>query len=494
MNWIRKALSAIGLANPIGSIPLIPVGQYPVYPKAELQTFINIFSSNASLYIIVSMIARKFASIPRYVYQINDSTASKQYKHFLKQPQIQVKQKHLKQIQDLHKKAYDETIVEDNPLSKLMQQPNDEHNQDAYYELLATYYLLCGEAFQWLNRGDYDPNLSDDEIEALPILERWCLPPQFVGLIIKRNAYDVLGGELTGYQIINNGQPINLRIPDVLHWRKPNPNFNWWDLSHFRGLSPLYAGLKTLTQDDSITDAGVNMYQHGGAHGALVNVGMDKLSPEQLTSIDKAIDTKVNGKSNKGRIARLPGNWNHLNFGMSAVDMDLIDASDKVFIKICNLYGVNPQVFMTGTTFNNVSQARADLITNLVLPMCCSLRDEENEDFLKAFGMDSASQKKGAKKYTTDCDVSMMPELQEDMEKIATSLVSAWWLTPNMRLEAMGQEKSSDPLMDKVWIPNNLTLIDDAAMPVETIANSPYGLNGNNSGGVSNNNGVPAAN
>jgi phage portal protein BeeE len=229
------------------------------------------------------------------------------------------------------------------------------------------------------------------------------------------------------------------------------------------------------------------MYQSGGARGAIVSdtgATNANLNPEQLKSIDDAIGNKVNGKHNKGQVARIPGFWKYLEMGMSAVDMQMVDAGDKVFIKICNLYGVNPQIFMTATTFNNVEQARADLITNLVLPMCCSLRDEENKMFLPAFGLDVTPSGKVQTRFTTDVDVSTLSELQDDNEKLAQSLVSAYWLTINERRCMMGQEELTDPQADMLLVPNTLVTLEDAVMPPETLQTTPYGNSGNSRTGL----------
>jgi phage portal protein BeeE len=211
---------------------------------------------------------------------------------------------------------------------------------------------------------------------------------------------------------------------------------------------------------------------------------MNNLSAEQLTSVDNAIDTKVNRLNNKGTIARIPGDWDFRSFGQTSVEMELVDATDKIFIKICNLFGVNPMIFQTNTTFSNVEQARADLITNLVLPMCCSLRDEENKMFLPAFGLNVSG--KVQTRYTTDCDVSMCAELQDDNEKLATSLVNSWWLTINERRTLMSQEELVDPNADEILVPNNLVKLEDAIMPPETLQNTPYGSNGSSGANLSN--------
>jgi HK97 family phage portal protein len=438
------------MVNASSSIQPVIFGGPATYPDPNLLRFVQDgYSSNATVYTIISMAARKFGSIPRYVYKVDSNKgaqkAMRDYRQYLKQGNFS-----LKQIQALEKKAYDEDVV-DNLLSELLATPNEAQGQDSFYELLCTFYMLCGEGFIWLNRGDIE-NLDDDVADALPPLEMFVIPPQYVELI--PDPGDVWG--VVGYYFNVNGQRVFLRKSDVIHWRKPNPNFDAITRTHLRGFSPLNAGNKLVTQDDSATDATVAMHQNDGARGVLTNVSLDNLDPVQKSQLENVIQRKVNNRDIKGAIATLQGDWKYLDFAQSSVDMELISGQEAVFVRICNLYGINPMMFLANATYQNIQQARKDLITGLVLPMCCSLRDEMNRVLLPAFGL--------SKDFTHDVDVTQLPELQNDMSDLVTSLMGAWWLTPNQRLAAMNEEEDSDPLMDERWIPNNLVLMDDAAM------------------------------
>jgi phage portal protein BeeE len=200
------------------------------------------------------------------------------------------------------------------------------------------------------------------------------------------------------------------------------------------------------------------MFQNGGARGVLSNETFNNLSKEQVWAADEAINTKINNKQMKSAVVQLPGKWVYQYMGQNAVDMDLIDAQDKTFQRICNLLGCNPQLFETGTTFNNVEQARKDLITNAILPDCSSYRDEENRILLRAFGYDQSQ-------YCIDVDATDLYELADDMDKLTTRVMAAWVLTPNQRLEELGYDRSDDPNMDLIYIPSTNILLDDIAMP-----------------------------
>ena len=182
-----------------------------------------------------------------------------------------------------------------------------------------------------------------------------------------------------------------------------------------------------------------------------------KLTPTQASQVKKVMDEKVNSKDLRGNIAQIQGDWGYIDLSMTAIELDLENAKSSVFKRICNLYGISPDLFMAGTTYENTIQAIKDLITGVCFPMACSLKDEMNRVLLPAFGLDP-------KKITHDVDISDLSELQEDQEALTTRNVQKWWTTPNQKLASEGEEESTDPLMDKIWVANNLVLMDDAGM------------------------------
>lgn len=425
----------------------IPVGGPAVYPDPNIKNYIEKgYCGNGSVYTIISRYHRKFGSIPRYVYKIKDKKAYRQIKALLKQKNYK-----LKQLRDLHVKAYDETIVDDNPFAELLNQPNETQGQDAFYERASMYYKTTGNCFIWLNRGNIK-GLTDDVADALLPLEMYVLPSQWIEILPDPN--DVWG--VIGYVFVIGGLRFKIRKNDMIHWKTPNPNFDAYTRDHLFGLSPLKPGNKFMTEDDSATDAAVAMQQNDGAKGAIYNKQMGRMDAEQKSRVDMMVNRKINNRSLKGAVTALEGDWGYLDMGQTGVEMELMDAREKSFIRLCNLLGVPPMLFLTNTTYDNVKQAEKAFITNLVAPEATSLRDEMNRVLLKVFGLDDS--------YTHDIDISMLPELQDEMSQMVTQLAAAWWYTPNQKLEQMNMDKSTDPNMDKVWVSNTLVTMDDAAM------------------------------
>lgn len=469
----KKAISPlINLYNyRSGLIQQVPltVGQPAVYPTVETMTWIKAYKENASVYTVVTAIAQKFGYMPRYVYEIVDDDAADEYKRITRRPGFDVKSaKKLKKkaYKPFRKKSYSEQII-DSPLSDLLNKPNERDGQDSFFMKVDISYDLTGEAFVWLNRGLLSDGVEGDARLKMPILEMWVLPSQFMAVNVDRQDYV---GEILSYIFIKSGIQYAIPKEDIIHWVRPNPDYDSYNYAHLRGLSPLAPGRKLFTADDAAMDALVAMHQNGGTKGVLTNPGNTKLTWEQSSKLDDVIDTKINNRSLRGAVVQVPGDWNYLDMSMNAVDMDLLESQDKMLERICNLYGINPNFFVSGATFDNLSQARKDFVTQTVLPRACSFRDEFNRMVLMAFNYDP-------KMITTDIDVSSLPELQEDMQKMVTALNQAWWFTGNEKRVEMNEEEMDDPNMDKIIIGSNMILLDDIAPDMSAI--NTYLPNGN---------------
>lgn len=437
----------------------------PVYPDSGLPTFINAYTNNASIYSILSLMARRFSVISWYNFQIIDDSKTKEYKTIHKQLH---RPAFLKSADKIKKAAYQEQ-EDKSKLAQLINHPNEYQGQDTFLFGVALYYFLCGEVFIWLNRGKSDEelkNMDEAAISKLEVLEMFILPPQYMEIIPDPdNVYGVLG-----YQLQVNGGYQKYRKAEIIHWKMFNPI---WDggvaRSHLRGFAPLSAGLKILTQDQDATDASVAMYQNGGVKAIVFNKSLNKLTPTQETQLTDVIDTKINNPKRKAAVAALQGDWGLLQVGNTSVDMQLLEGQELTLIKLCNLYGVPPELFIKNNTYENKNQARKDLLTSLIIPACCSLRDEMNRVLIPAFG--------NKRNQTLDIDYGDIPELQQDLKYLVDSLVNAWWFTPNQRLKMMNEEESKDENMNKVYIPSSLVPLDDANAEADMTDLSNINLN-----------------
>lgn len=450
-----------GGTNSIGSAPngsgdfgagALPIGSIAVYPDAKTEDYIkNAYSGNSTIYTIVSYIARKFAYLPRYVYKIEDKSAERAYKHYIRN----IDSRHIQpfKIKSLFQKAYSdaETTSVSQQLTDLLTRPNPKQGQDQFFELAAIYYETAGEAVIWCNRGS---DAQDLPLTEGVILEMWVLPTQYMEMV--PDPYNVWGD--LGWIFNVAGKRIPIDSENIIHWKKPNPNFDGVTREHMRGLSTLRAGNKKLTEDESATDASVAMNQNEGAKGIAFDKNPGKLTPEKETAMRGAVDRKVNQRDLRGAVAWLQGDLGYLDLSMSSTDQELELRKSNLFDRLCNLFGMPPDLFKTGQTYQNVLQARKDAMTNKIIPMACNFQDELSRVLLPAFKMSPRS-------YKIDIDATQIVELQDDMTAQTTALAAAWWLTPNERRQEQNQEVSDAEGMDDIWIINTMTKMEDAAQP-----------------------------
>lgn len=436
------------------------VGRPPVYPAYNTQTYINAYITNATINTIVSYMAQKFGSIPRYACEIEDPQAAKAVKYILKSQKISYKK-----LREFEKKAYGEPIkpsasmitgTPEQRLARLTERPNSHQGQDAYYAEVYMFYLLTGNTFVELNRGDITDDqgkqLDDKTILALPVLEKIVRHTQCIQIIpSKQDINTVLGYRFEE----TSGNFRFIPAVNMIHYKNLNPCYDGSMGTHLLGLSPLAAGLKLLTQDNSATDAAVAMQQNQGAKGILINESIENPTPVQAQAMRDAVNTNINNTSNKGTVGVLGGSkYNYLDIGQTSVDLQLTQSQQAVFVMLCNLFGCPPEVFITGNTYENKEQAGKLLLTNKLLPAACSFRDEENRVIIPSFGLDPMQ-------FTTDIDSTLMVELAEDTLGLAQQLNLSPFLTLNEKRIAMGNEPMDDPNFDKAYIQNTLISVDD---------------------------------
>ena len=254
------------------------------------------------------------------------------------------------------------------------------------------------------------------------------------------------------------GEGINLPKENVMHWASWNPEFDATTRAHLRGISPLRAALKTLRMSNNAADASAMMTGNGGAKGALTPRPLGNIVPnftiEQASDIRRAVNENINYVDNKGKVAVLQTPWDYLNFGMSSVDMELVNTLRLSMHQWCRVFGLPAVLFDVDTSsYNNYQNAMRDLITNTIIPMCCQLRDELNKWLVPRYGEDAF----------IDFDITALPEMQQDMERMVRSLRDANWLTFDEKRVAMNYQER-EGAFGYAYINQGLIPIEQAVM------------------------------
>jgi phage portal protein BeeE len=138
--------------NPAVQFPVSLNGGATVAKFARQTSIEDSYASNADVYAIVALLARKAASIPWYVYRKKTDKgaglALERYKQASRHPMDMATLKAYRA-----KSLDDSEVVMDSPLGQILTRPNATQGQDKFFETLYTYYWLTGEGFLWGNNG-----------------------------------------------------------------------------------------------------------------------------------------------------------------------------------------------------------------------------------------------------------------------------------------------------------------------------------------------------
>lgn len=440
--------------NPNGydSRPLLPINAYTISQFSK-NDWVGAYQSSADLYAVASFLIRKAACIPWFVYRKNEGSKAKAALERYKQLSRGLGHKGAYEAALMARKAaFDENeIVEDSALSMLLKRPNERQGQDSFFESVFGYRVLSGEANIWVNTGD------PMDTKGVPV-EMQVLPTQFMD--IYADPADVYG--ILGYRL-QIGGGVNIAKENNLMWKNWRPEFNADTRIHLRGISPVQVAWNTYNMGNNASESVANMLKNGGARGALTPVATGTMPPpsmtqEQVDAASKSVNDRFNGNRNAGNIGVLARQYDYLNFGLSAVDMAVIDTMKLSLHQWCRVLGLPTVLFDSDhTSDNNYQNAMRDLVTNTNVPMMASLRDELNRWLVPRFG-DTG--------LFIDFDIQGLPELQRDQEKLVNSLKAAYWLTEDEKRVAMNYEPKGG-IYDRSLVPMGLTPIDNVGMDTQ---------------------------
>ena len=406
------------------------LGESIVWNPENDTTYINEgYRKNATVYSLVNIIAKAASSIPFQVYEKVNDNDYKRYKAMnngILDPSVMHKANYLK------KKALVE--LHNTDLHKLLERPNPSQSYASWITELIAFGKLTG------NRYIYGiaPETGNG---AGKYKELYVMPSQLIEIIS--------GGYMQPvkeYAIEYNGQ---YKIPadQICHIKDFNPYFDGSG-SHLYGQSPLRAGLRSMTTNNEAVQTGVKYLQNQTARGVLMSDEGD-LNEVQAQQLKDKFRKNFQGADNAGDIIITPKKLSWVNFGLNASDVSLIEQYNASIKDLCNIYNV-PVTLLNNTessTFNNVKEAKKALYQNCVIPELNKIQDELNRWLAPKYG----------EKLCIEFDYSVIPELQEETEKVVNQMAQAWWLTPNEKRAAMSfGTDEENPILDDYYIPANL--------------------------------------
>lgn len=391
------------------------------------------FMGNADLYSIVNRITSTAAVAPFKVFRVKDQ---KKFRYYKAWTGSNATKGSLQRAMLIKNQVFEEDSS--HPMNALLERPNHWQGCNEFTQTSIGFKLLTGNRFWFVNKLEAGANAGKPH-------GIFNMPPQHMTIVIGDTLWTINRYELN----LGRVQPIPKE--SIIHSRYWNPNYDMTG-SHLWGLSPLRAASKTLDRSNKAEERGVTMLDNAGAAGVLFEKTAS-LTTEQAEKMKRKLNEEVLGLDNSGRIALANGDMGYLNFGLTAVEMEILKQEEFSMQRLANIYKAPAGLFLANAnaTDNNIAAWNKQLLTQAVIPALNELRDDWN---------------KVAERYQdaiyVDYDISVFPELQEDLEKVANIMAKSWWFTPNQKRLAMGtDEDTTEPMMNKYLVPANLQEISN---------------------------------
>lgn len=415
------------------------LGETLITSEDNDESYINKgYRFNSTVYAIVNLITKAASTVPFQVYEVQNSNELKRYKALtsgdfgnLTNPRAQISLKNaLVELQDTE-------------LHELLDRPNPAQSYSSFISEIIAFGKLTG------NRYIYGI-APENGINAGKYGELYVLPSQTI---------EIHSGGLMKpvdhYTMEYNGT-YRMLAEDVCHIKDYNPLADGTGANLY-GMSPLKAGLRSMDANNEALTTGVRYLQNQTARGVLMSEEGD-LNEMQARQLKEKFRKQYQGSNNAGDVIITPKKLSWVNFGLNAADLSLIEQYNTTIKDLCNIYNI-PAVLLNNVesaTYNNIKEARKMLYTNAVIPELYKIRDELNRWLAPKFG----------DKLFIDFDTSVIPELQEESEKIVEQMAKSWWLTPNEKRMAMSYGKDEENSeMDDYYVPANLLPIGNSDMP-----------------------------
>lgn len=325
-------------------------------------------------------------------------------------------------------KRNDDETVEDHPLYHIWEYPNPITRGSLLRQTWIEHYLATGNAYLF-GLGPEGGN------NAGKVKQLWNL---YYDLTIEKG--DNLDRPIIAYKNKFNNK--EYPAEKVLHWKTSDPSGDG-----FFGVSPFKAGRLALQQSNDSYLANAKSLQNMGAAGILTRKDLIHGGPEQTRNLKDAWKQEQMGPENFNKLTIAQGEYEYIKFGISPVDMALLDSQVRSRQAICNILGFPSELLndKEASTYNNFMEKRKQLYTNIIIPLVEEMAALVNDFMVKTWeeGLSFVP------------DWSQIPELQHNKKELVDWLERAWWVKASDKQRIIG-DVEVDPEMERYYIPMNL--------------------------------------
>jgi len=326
-------------------------------------------------------------------------------------------------------------VVNDTPLTMLLEKPNSTQSWTEFTEEHYIYRLLTGNS--------YIHGIKPEGFEYFAELKN--LMSQYVEIKTPQgnpNSDVVLGyGYMSRYMT-------DFTPEEILHTMYPNPCDTQ---PRVYGLSPLEATLKVWKTSNERWNASANVLKNRGVSGILTDNSDRPMTPEQAKQMQSQANQRLGGSSKFGQVLVSNKKLDFIKMGLSPQDMEILDLGVITLRALCNAYHVDSSLLNdpANKTFNNRKEAQKALWTDAVLPEIYKTEEALNDWLVKPIG-----EELGRDLYLCP-ELANIEPLQQDMELLADRLVklrTAGIISGNDARRELGLDPVDDESMESVYI------------------------------------------
>lgn len=313
--------------------------------------------------------------------------------------------------------------VVDHEVYDLLDNPNAQMGRQEFWETAYSFLEVNGNSFI------YAPRLNSGKTKEL-----WIAPANLIDIIAGKKFMKLV----EGYQITYSGASTPIPTKDMMHVKLPSLDYNHG--REFYGLSPIKSLLISLEKGISNQRAMKAAFENQGASGAIFPDYDPSTAEIDMSTVDKMqseLDDRISGTEKTKKILALKAKVGYINFGLTAVEMQMIEDANLTLRDICRVYHVPSILFNdpSGTTYNNMAEARKDMVVSGVLPSVRRMCGELNRWYVNdVYGKD----------YRLVPQTGDVEELQPDKLQMVDTLTKATFMKVGEKQRIYGIDVDPD--------------------------------------------------
>lgn len=389
------------------------------------------YNMNDIIYSVVNLILEKIKMAPWAIYTVKDDSSLKELRAY-QSKKIHTGEEKRKMVQ-LFNKAL-EVFDKPSKWGDLLKFPNERQSFCDLVVYAIGYKMLTGNGFLWANQLDAGVNKGTPQ-------ELWVMPSQDMMIKATRD----FPSRVTAYQMNGTNRTVlDFRKEEVMH--VIYPNYSAWDISsQLWGMAPLKAACLLTNRNNSALKASTSMFQNKGLQHVLY-IDEPNLTQEDragamgmMTELKKKlVSDEYSGPNAAGKVTGANYKLGALNLGLSAVDLQIIEAEKWDMRRFCNIFGGVPSQLLNdpdNKVYNNMKEGEVALTTRGALPQL--------KDFQSALNRKAHTDWELPPEQIIDFDATVYSELQDDVKDMAAWVIPVaqqTGLSPNRVLDLLGLE------------------------------------------------------